>query len=128
MLCFRRRTLLRRKSIEAAVSHHGLWLIEPVPGYSRGVELGAIRFCYVVAVNGRCPCRDQLRGRSDATRWDGPNVAERFWADCCSDAQRVHRQLGHKQAAAVVPEKRDDDTCDAHLSCLLVSPRFTETL
>ena len=63
MLCFRRRTLLRRRSIEAAVSHHGLWLIEPVPGYSRGVELGAIRFCYVVAVNDRCPCRDQPRGR-----------------------------------------------------------------
>jgi hypothetical protein len=73
-------------------------------------EPDAIRIWPVVFANGRFRCRHQGCGRGDAARSHGADLSERFWIDCRSHDQRVHRQLEPTQAVPVVRKKRNDDT------------------
>ena len=86
------------------------FLIEPVPAGWCGVELGAIRICYVVAVIGRSPCWDEAGSRGVETRWRRADLSERSWTDYCTHVQQMHR-CPHRQAIEVAPEQREVGTC-----------------
>jgi hypothetical protein len=86
---------------------------DAVPTRSRGAELGAIRICHGVAVNGRFRCRYQSLERDSATRNRGQRLSERLWPYSCSYvphvSQRMRRRSAQRQSRALTQQKREDD-------------------
>jgi len=74
---------------------------EPATARSYRAELAAIRTCFVATLKGKSRCCCLLLPRRDGTRWYGVELSERSRIDCCFYDRRVHRQLGHRQAALV---------------------------